>query len=178
MGTLDVARCFSHCLLLVDVMDGSVISYDSCAERGEWLVHFREQGMTPLIQSYIYILLQITNPGTCRRHSQPSDVRDLFRTIYATIEKHSIFSALTSRSLPSCLVPQDKTNQDALLSRTTFETVMESVREFLISSMLRKLGLSFAGLALRAKYFIVVALFLVSLNYLIQLVRCCLFVFL
>lgn len=37
---------------------------------------------------------------------------------------------------------------------------MEAVREFLISSMLRKLGFSFANLALRMKYFVVVALFL------------------
>jgi hypothetical protein len=53
---------------------------------------------------------------------------------------------------------QDNATQDSLISRSTFAQIMNVVRGFLISSMLNKLGVSFASLAVRVKYFFVVAL--------------------
>ena len=53
---------------------------------------------------------------------------------------------------------QDNATPDSLISRSTFAQIMNVVRQFLISSMLNKLGFSFASLAVRVKYFFVVAL--------------------
>lgn len=64
----------------------------------------------------------------------------------------------TNEIAPIWLLPQDNTSQDSLISRSTFAHIMTAVREFLISSMLNKLGFSFDSLVGRAKYFFVVAL--------------------
>ncbi|CAK8998185.1 unnamed protein product [Durusdinium trenchii] len=82
--------------------------------------------------------------------------RSQLEKFLAPIIDHQAFEMLVNDIIHA----QGNADQDVQLSRSTFGEIMEAVREFLISSMLRKLGFSFASLALRMKYFVFVALIL------------------